>query len=74
MNNNINFLVWASVCVIQLFVLDAHNQRISSLESKVASLIQRVGEVEADLNCEIDKLLTQRLIDGWISDEEYDPR
>lgn len=81
--NNINFLAWASVLIVQLFALDKQRRQIRSLESDNVTLSQRLVNLEFELDKiialenEIEKLdsqIRQRLIKEWELDDDFDPR
>lgn len=76
MNNTTttNFIVWASVSLIQLLMLDAHNSKLSSLRTDVKRLSEKVKALQSDLDERLDKQVVRHLINNWESDEEFDSR
>lgn len=66
--------MWASVSLIQLLMLDAHNSKISSLRTDVNRLSEKVKALQSELDERLDKQVVRHLINNWESDEEFDSR
>lgn len=77
MNSNINFFVWAPVSFFQLLLLVKQRQYIAALSERSATLLNRIIELETDLDNERTEhniLKNKYFRTIWESDEEYDPR